>query len=442
MQLKHRSRIIASILVSLLIISITGCGDRLINGSPSGKSSSNTDTFAVACSSFTAGSAADKKSITPFPQSSAAVPLQFQSVYNQLNQKLDALNSKAGGSENSFSGLVTANLLLANSNYMPQLMDSSSNLTMVDKDLDMFVQMGIDCVDVTIQYPLFVKGFPRADEYLSYYKKVFAAIRKRGLKTLVGVQATFTNPVFAKLPVGDWYKGLTLQRYMLEKTQMMQTVIDELQPDYLTLESEPNTEQANTGLSFSLANVKSYIDYYMTHLNRRNVQIGAGAGLWDDWSYWDYYLNRKDIDYVDIHIYPVNNPNTYTLLDKISTQTNTNGKYVVIGECWLYKSGVSDFSAGAGAESSYTAIYGRDMYSFWAPLDCKFINTVLNLGAKYNWRAINFFWSGYFYSYIDYANAPTDVGQRFVAQQTAASKSILSKSLSPTGEYLKQRTCY
>jgi hypothetical protein len=361
------------------------------------------------------------------------IPAEFAGLYTALDKSLDRLSP--AGAPGQYKGLVCTNLLSANSNSLPAVADSWTNRFTTRKTLDRFVEIGISCVDITLQYPTLVKDFPRSADYLAYYREVVAEARKRDLKVIIGVQSTFTNPVFARLPVAEWYKGLTKERYMAEKRQMLETVLKELAPDYLTVEAEPGTQQANLGLDYSLESTKQYTDAWLMGLDQGKVKIGAGAGMWDDLAYWEYYAANDRIDYLDLHIYPVNDPGLAAALEKVSNLARKNGKSVIIGESWLYKMAGNERQDGPIATA--VRVFGRDPYSFWAPLDMKFIDTMLALGARYDWEMVSLFWSRYFFSYSDYRRAPQDVNQRLAQVQKDATKNIYFGRLSPTGEHLK-----
>lgn len=371
------------------------------------------------------------------PGMSSDVPAEDRGLYNFLDSSLDTMIPRTSDNPGKATTMVASNLLLANSNALPDIADNPRNLTSVGKTLDMFADMGLKVVDVTIQYPTLVKEFPRSQDYLEYYKKVVQEARKRQLKLAVEVGSTFTSPVFAKLPVKDWYEGLTKERYCREKRQMIETIINELGPDYLALEEEPTTQHTNIGLSYTVEDVKYYMDYFLKDLDTKNIPIGAGAGLWDDQGYWDLYLNNPKLDFIDFHIYPVNDPQLSNKLRDLSQRAAEKGKKVVVGEAWLYKTNGREQLGGPVAMSE--TVFARDAYSFWQPLDIKFIDTLLDMASTYDWEYVNFFWSKCFFAYVDYGETTKDVTKAYALQQQNASINIYKKELTATGKHLKDR---
>ena len=58
---------------------------------------------------------------------------------------------------------------------------------------------------------------------------------------------------------------LKTSRYKTEKRQMIETIIQELQPDYLTIEDEPETMEAATGLVYTPDSLVSYLAYFLDY---------------------------------------------------------------------------------------------------------------------------------------------------------------------------------
>lgn len=372
---------------------------------------------------------------TGISTASGNIPVGYKGLYTFLDTSLDGM--KVDNEDGNFSTMVSSNLLIANSNSLPEIADNPRNLTTVGKTLDMFIDMGLKAVDITIQYPTLVKEFPRSQDYLEYYKIVFQEAKKRQLKITVEIGSTFTSPMFAKLPVKDWYEGLTKERYCKEKRQMIETIINELGPDYLTLEEEPTTQHTNLGLSYTVEDAKYYMDYFLKDLDTKNIPIGAGAGLWDDQGYWDLYLNNPDLDFINFHIYPIDDPQLKNKLEDLSKRAAEKGKKVVVGEAWLYKTNGHEKLGGPVAMGE--TVFARDAYSFWQPLDIKFIDTLLDMASTYNWEYVNFFWSKCFFAYVDYNQNTKDAREAYALQQQNANINIYKKELTATGKYLKDR---
>lgn len=90
--------------------------------------------------------------------------------------------------------------------------------------------------------------------------------------------------------VKNFYIGLNSTRYKIEKAQMLQTLIDRLAPDYLTVEMEPQAMTINLLhlVDFQADSMAAYADYFLQHVNKRSTQAGAGAEIYsrDMFDYW------------------------------------------------------------------------------------------------------------------------------------------------------------
>jgi len=234
------------------------------------------------------------------------VPPEYADLYPVLEAKLKSADTyitpRWNGSKHDV--VFSAELLAANSNQGEQLFRDQA-WQAVTLNLDRMQPLGIRGVKVAIKYPILVPAFPRSAEYLEFYKRLSQELKKRNLKVLAQMTAGFREPAFSVLPVASYYSGLNLERYKQEKRQMAETIIREIRPDYLTIENEPATQQENTGLTFSVQSVTEIVQHILNGLNRSGVLIGAGAGTWDDLAYTES-LARTSVDYIDMHIYPVN----------------------------------------------------------------------------------------------------------------------------------------
>ena len=80
-------------------------------------------------------------------------------------------------------------------------------------------------------------------------------------------------------------------------------------------------------------------------------------------------------------------------------------KNVTIGEAWLYKASVDDLVAGV----PYNTILGRDVWSFWEPLDRQYHDMLFKLMHHKDFDLAMLFWVQYYFAYIDYGD-PTVEG--------------------------------
>lgn len=360
----------------------------------------------------------------------AAVPGEYRALYDELDRELADMEDRlsAVGERPAGDTIYSAELIVANGNRGESLLRPSASLA-VEKTLDSMESLGISGVTVSIGYPLLCPGYPRHEEYLDFYMETAAEIRERGLALIVDSTTLFPNMLAVD------YEGLTMERYKSEKRLMVETVIRELRPDYYTIENEPLTQRANTGLDFSIREQADIVNYLLADLDTSYTRMGAGAGTWEDIAYFESLASGTDIDYIDMHIYPIQGDLADEKTVRIGEIASAYRKGLAVGEAWLYKAALSELGPDhtpAAAEE----IFARDAYSFWIPLDQRFLEAMLELSRLLEMEYLSPFWTQYFYAYLDYDPDIKAQGYSWVMELASSQAwiKIQVDSLSPTGE--------
>jgi hypothetical protein len=364
------------------------------------------------------------------PESHYVVPAEYQRLYDEIYGKLDTfdkyLNSQSNGTENQIT--FGAELLPANGHQGEKLLTPETyEGTLVY--LDALQSLGIQGVKVSINYPLLAPDFPDSDRYLEYYKNLAQELRKRNMKMLVAIGNLFPDPSFTDLQIS--FSNLTFAEYRQTKRQIAERIISEIHPDYLTLANEPSTEAMTTGLKVTVPEFTETVRYVLNGLNHSGVLIGAGAGTWNSLDYVKSLAQDTEIDYIDIHIYPANYLEQALTIADIAHASN---KRLIIGEAWTYK--VYDSELGdLGNIATQADIFGRDVYSFWEPLDSKFLKILTELANIKGYEFISPFWSKYFFGYLDYETVPKNLTYRQLAQLSSqiAVQNMISHKPTNTG---------
>lgn len=387
------------IFVTLLAIALLGCG----GGRPVGRSAESV--------------------------ANTMVPSAYRALYNELYTKLESLQTAVDSRRNGKKSAVSfgVELLVANSNRGDILLTDrvfeATRLT-----LERLKDLGVQSIAVSIQYPILTSSFPRVAEYRKFYKQVAEEIRRRGFVLIVEMGTLFREPEFSKLKIN--YRGLTLARFRDELQEMAEAVISDMRPDYLTLLTEPDTQSQNTGLDFSVSNFSATIQHVASGLKRSGMRLGAGAGTWDDVAYFEALARIAQLDYLDLHIYPIQRNFVVDRVWQITAMAQRHNKSVSIGETWLYK--VSERELG---KISPVKAFARDVFSFWQPLDIMFLETIINLSHQIQADFCSFFWMKYLYGYLDYNSntrglAPQQLIDRIDAE---AGRQILDNKLNDAG---------
>ncbi len=166
---------------------------------------------------------------------------------------------------------------------------------------------------------------------------------------------------------------------------------------------EPDTEAIQTGKPVNnVANCTEMVDYFLEGLKvtglEEGISVGAGVGTWHPRyrDFIDSFAALRDLDFIDMHIYPVN----FDFLDRaltIADMARASGKAVAMTEAWLYKARDREL-----ATVTNVAIFSRDVFNFWGPLDAQFLAALVKLGHYRKFEFISPFWTNLFFSYLDY----------------------------------------
>lgn len=95
---------------------------------------------------------------------------------------------------------------------------------------------------------------------------------------------------------------------------------------------------------------------------------------------------------------------------------------------------VRDRELGTATATS-ADLFARDVFSFWAPLDERFVEAIVKLSHLLKIDFCSFFWMQYFYSYLEYDEQRSAMkpAQLFALLNAEAARNILSDKLSTTG---------
>jgi hypothetical protein len=298
--------------------------------------------------------------------------------------------------------------------------------------LDRLQDLGVRSVAVSIQFPLLTRSFPRFIEYKDFYRRVAWEIRRRGFVFVVEIGTFFRETEFTKFKIN--YDDLTLDSFNAQLREMTDIIIKDLRPDYLTILTEPDTMQNNTGLNFTVKNFSATIRHVVRGLDSRGVNLGAGAGTWNQMDYFNSLAEIPQLNFIDIHIYPVQRDFVLDKVPRIAEIAAKNDKGVSFGETWLYKVSKQEYN-----RISPVKAFARDVFSFWQPLDILFIEVIARLSHHVDAEFCSFFWMKHLYAYMDY-NSQTKTlrpQQLINKMDIIAGQHILHNSLSKTGDAFK-----
>jgi chitodextrinase len=326
------------------------------------------------------------------------IPTTFQDLYTSLNGYLSAFNTTLGSVWNGskYPVLFGAHLAAANGNNGPTLINS----TTYQLQLQALQAMGVKAVLVRVGFPILyqpfytylstVPGYQTLtyDQFASYYQQVAQAVRAAGLKLLVEDDVLLANDVQAVWgPVtGPYYATLNWTQFQAARAQCALAVAQIMQPDYLVVLEEPETEAYQTGQSQvnTASGATSLVSAILTSVGQSGVPgLKVGAGVSDYQPSFQQFIQNfvtLPLDFIDMHIYPVNNlgppSNTDFLANAltIASMAKAAGKPITITEAWMWKMRNSEWGVMSADD-----IRARGAFSFWEPLDAYFLQTLENL---------------------------------------------------------------
>jgi chitodextrinase len=336
-----------------------------------------------------------------------APPPAFQGLYNTLNGDLSAFNTTLNGLWNGskYPVVFAGNLANANANTGPSLATSDG----VPYELQALKAMGVQAVLVQVGFPVLYQpfftylstqpGFQTLtyDQFATYYQQVAQSIRAAGLKLIIENNVLLANDVAAgwSPAVGQYYATLDWPSFQAARAQAALAVAQVMQPDYLVVLEEPCAQATQTGQANinTVSGATSLVNQILSALQPVRGSLKVGAGIATDQAGFQGFaqsfagvqcspsqpcVDPPGLDFVDMHIYPINNlganQNFLQNALTIASIAASGSKPVTITEAWLWKMRNTEWNA-----LPFDTIRGRNPFSFWAPLDAYFLQTMENL---------------------------------------------------------------
>jgi uncharacterized protein (TIGR03437 family) len=377
----------------------------------------------------------------------------LSSLCNQLQGDLDSFNTTVTAGWNGVKSPVAfgSEVTTADCNRGPATLLAPGTFPQVLTQLNALALTGVQSVTTCIGFPLLYQPFYQYNNdpqdyapVVAFYQNFVSEAHKRGLKVVIETSVLFPA-IATALPLTQYYATLSQAQVIAGRAQNALTIAQQVQPDFLNLCSEPDTQSALLGLSaeYTPQEFAGEIATITSQLRAAGINgkplIGAGIGNWQiNGSAYLQALLGAGTDYIDFHIYAAN----LNLLSQAAAYMDTAraaGKGVGVSEAWLKK--VTDSQMEQTNEFAIIQALSGDPYddfSFWEPLDSEYLGELVKLSY---WKNL-YFLSPFpgdngelFFAYLDYNQFGNDTStQLSTALDAAASAATSAGQLSAVGQ--------
>jgi chitodextrinase len=361
---------------------------------------------------------------SPLSAQQPPVPASFQALYTSLDNDLISFNTTLNSQWNGvkYPVLFTANLINADADVGPQMVNSGSVAgTLIQ--LQELKAMGVQGVTVEIGFPMLYEPFfssqTQYQQFVTFYQNLAASIRSMGLKLIVENECLLNGQGWNVAP---FYATLNWTQYQAARAQTAVTIAQTMRPDYMVLLEEPDTEATMSGQTEvgTAAGATSMLSQTLSALQAAGVsgvQFGAGVGTWLS-GYQQFIQNflALPVNFIDMHVLLVNEtflPNALS----IANMAAAAGKPVTMTQTWLHKEADDELNVLSNEQ-----ILARNPFSFWAPLDTYFLQTMQNIAYYTHMTYMDPFESDYLWAYLPYGTSTENLTPaEIISQETQQS---------------------
>ncbi|WP_180541674.1 fibronectin type III domain-containing protein [Nevskia soli] len=341
------------------------------------------------------------------------VPSQYQSLYSELQGDISTFSQaiSAQGNGSTYPTMFASQALTANSDLGSALLNPNYFQYDVMPELQELKALGVSAVSVHINFPILYEPYygnqQTFQSYVSFYQQLAQQIHSMGMKMTAETTVASAEPGTNGATFQTYYLGLTWNEYIAGRAQNAVNVAQLIQPDYMSVITEPDSEsqnssQPNAGTpSGSLQELQTILAALQA-ANVTNVPVGAGAGTWIN-SFTTYIQNAisTSVSYIDTHMYSVSNSFPENALTAAS-MAHAAGLPIAMSETWCKKISAAQLASVQTALNSPT-IDALDTMSFWEPLDQQYLQSVVNMAQAGQFLFVSPFWTTLYYASLSYA---------------------------------------
>jgi hypothetical protein len=357
------------------------------------------------------------------PTQPAPVPGEYQATYSTIENQLSSLTASAVSNPPA-NTVMTSALEVADGNALGPTVLHSNALAGSTKMIDQMMAMGETGVTIQVSFPLLVTSFPDSATYTTFYTEVAQVVHQEGMTLAIEENPLFPN--ISTLAVSGFYSSLTLSSYAADDQQMAQTIIDDMQPQYLSILGEPDTYTANfdnPAINLDvITNGVDFVNMVLDGLNRGSTLVGGGTGTWTSPSYDQALIDKTSINFLDMHTFMIAPVDLSNMQSEVA-EAHAANLPIVMTECWLYKDTTNGYPGRGG--SAAPDEQKLDTYAFWEPLDEQFVTDMVHYARINGFALLTPFNTEDFFAYQTWtatldAESPTQVESSHDKLVTAA----------------------
>ncbi|MCC6729813.1 MAG: hypothetical protein IT208_10795 [Chthonomonadales bacterium] len=313
--------------------------------------------------------------------------------------------------------------------------------------MDRLKALGVQAVTVAVPFPILYLPYHEsrgnggaAERYAAFYGRLRDEARARGLKIIAETGAVFPSADYSGpgwRGVAAYYRGLSPERFVAGYAANAARAAETLRPAFISVGAEPDTGarivRQPLGTPEAFAGLVGAAARAVKARKLPATRVGAGVGSWQaDWQAYVRRILAEPIDYVDIHVYPINRDFLPRCLE-IAAMARAAGRPSAISEAWLLKATDAELAHIDAASDS--AVFSRDVYAFWVPLDSRFLRDLVRFARSKRLLFLSPFWSKCFHAYLPWDEATDRLapGARSAAHLRLVARAIAAGRTTATG---------
>jgi len=347
----------------------------------------------------------------------ANVPTQYQAIYSNMTTQIGAFQTAVnqGWNGTPYPVAWAPHLSSAESDsYLSLLAPGYYSATVMTELLEIQAT-GAKAVTVHMNFPILYQPFytymntPTVyGQFVAFYQQLARDVHARGMKLIAEATVAEALDGTSGAQFEPYYQSLDWNDYMNARAQNAVNVAQLIQPDYLSLICEPDSEATNASqpTEDSPTGAMQLLQTMLSAFQQSggtNVLLGAGAGTWiSNYTTYVQDFSTTSLNYIDVHVYLVNNSDLINVLTGMSI-IQQSGKAIGVSEAWPNKVANSELNnLNVNMEDS------RDVFSFWAPIDTAFLQAMVDCTQYEKAAFFSPSYPTYFAAYLDYNTYGTD----------------------------------